>query len=160
MNFRFAINLSDIDLWDIDMLDTDLDLLDTDIPSKHFVCLQNVLKTSSAKQLLSQSRHLFPCFLEVWLSCSISYKLQEKVLPKKTFLIHTETVSWKECGISKQGLYLKAVCLRNCRVNKCLTILTRIVMTPDGIYDTYVHFNDDLGLDIDTYNLLIWKVNC
>ena len=33
-------------------------------------------------------------------------------------------------------------------------------MTPDGIYDTYVHFNDDLGLDIDTYNLLIWKVNC
>ena len=102
----------------------------------------------------------FSCFLEVRLSCSISSKLQEKVLPKKTFLIRTDTVSRKECGISKQGLYLKAVCLRNCRVNKCLTILPRFVMTPDGIYDTYVHFNDDLGLDIDTYNLLIWKVNC
>ena len=60
------------------MLDTDLDLLDTDIPSKHFVCLQNVLKTSSAKQLQSQSRHLFPCFLEVRLSCSISSKFTGK----------------------------------------------------------------------------------
>ena len=29
----------------IDLSDTDLDLLDTDIPSKHFVCLQNVFET-------------------------------------------------------------------------------------------------------------------
>ena len=39
MHFIFAIDSPDIDLWDIDYLDTDLDLLDTDIPSKHFVCL-------------------------------------------------------------------------------------------------------------------------
>ena len=32
-------------MWDTDFLDTDLDLLDIDIPSKHFVCLQGVLKT-------------------------------------------------------------------------------------------------------------------
>ena len=46
MHFGFALELSDIDLWNIDLLDTHLDLLDTDIPSKHFVCLQDVLKTN------------------------------------------------------------------------------------------------------------------
>ena len=39
------------DLWNIDLLDTNLDLFNTDISSKHFVCLQDVfqdfLKTSS-----------------------------------------------------------------------------------------------------------------
>ena len=33
-------------MWDIDLSDTDLDFLDTDISSKHFVCLQDVLKTN------------------------------------------------------------------------------------------------------------------
>ena len=47
MHFGFALDSSDIDLLNIDLLDTHLDLLDTDIPSKHFVCLQDVLKTSS-----------------------------------------------------------------------------------------------------------------
>ena len=32
-------------MWDIDLSDTDLVFLDTDIPGKHFVCLQDVLKT-------------------------------------------------------------------------------------------------------------------
>ena len=40
MHFGFALDLSDIDLWNIDMLDTYLFLLDTDIPSKYFACLQ------------------------------------------------------------------------------------------------------------------------
>ena len=39
IHFGFALDSSDINLWQ-------LDLLDTDIPSKHFFCLQNVLKTS------------------------------------------------------------------------------------------------------------------
>ena len=47
MHFGFALDSSDIDLLNIDLLDTHLDLLDTDIPSKHFVCLQDVLKNSS-----------------------------------------------------------------------------------------------------------------
>ena len=34
MHFGFALDSSDIDLWNIDLLDTHLDLLDTDIPSK------------------------------------------------------------------------------------------------------------------------------
>ena len=44
MHFGFALELSNVDL-----LDTHLDLLDTDIPSKYFVCLQNVFKTSSRR---------------------------------------------------------------------------------------------------------------
>ena len=43
MHFGFA--LSNIDLWNVDLLDTHLDLLDTDIPSKYFVCLHNFFKT-------------------------------------------------------------------------------------------------------------------
>ena len=47
MQFGFALELSDIDLWSIDLLHTHLDLLDTDIPSKYFVSLHSVFKTSS-----------------------------------------------------------------------------------------------------------------
>ena len=38
MHFGFPLDSSDIDLWNIDLLDTRLDLLDIDIPNKHFVC--------------------------------------------------------------------------------------------------------------------------
>ena len=49
-----------------------------------------------------------------------------------------------------QGLYLKAVRSRKPRVKKFSTIPTRTV-----IYDTYVDFNDDSELDINTYKMLI-----
>ena len=45
MHFGFALICQILDMWDADLLDTDLDFLDTDIPSKHFVCLQDVSKT-------------------------------------------------------------------------------------------------------------------
>ena len=48
MHFGFALELSDIDLWNTDLLGTNLDLLGTDISSKYFVCLYNVFKTSSS----------------------------------------------------------------------------------------------------------------
>ena len=48
MHLRFALDSSDRDLWDIGLSDTDLGLLHTDIPSKHFACLQYALRTSSA----------------------------------------------------------------------------------------------------------------
>ena len=51
MHFGFALDSSDIDFWNIDLLDTHLGLLETDIPSKHFVCLQEFFQTSS--------RHVF-----------------------------------------------------------------------------------------------------
>ena len=49
MHLRFALDPWNADLWDMDLLDTDLDLLVghglMPIPSKHFVYLQDVLKT-------------------------------------------------------------------------------------------------------------------
>ena len=59
MHFRSALELSNIDLWNINLLDTHLDLLDTDIPTKYFVCLHNVFKTSSRHIFKSSSRHTF-----------------------------------------------------------------------------------------------------
>ena len=44
MHFGFAIDSSDIDLRDLDYLDTDLDMLVTDLD---FVCLQDALETSA-----------------------------------------------------------------------------------------------------------------
>ena len=41
MHFGFALQLSDIDLWNIDLLDTHLDLLVTNIPSKYFVSIMS-----------------------------------------------------------------------------------------------------------------------
>ena len=65
MHFGFALDSSDIDLSNIDLSDqryTHLDLLDTDIPSKHFVCLQDVFKTSL--------RHIFKtCHQDVFKIC-------------------------------------------------------------------------------------------
>ena len=49
MHFGFALELSNVDLLNIDLLDTHLDLLDTDIPSKYFAFLHNVFKTSSRR---------------------------------------------------------------------------------------------------------------
>ena len=52
MHFAFALDSSDMDLLNIDLLDqryTHLDLLDTYISGKHFLFLQDVLKTSSSR---------------------------------------------------------------------------------------------------------------
>ena len=62
MHFGFALELSDIDLWNTDLLDTHLNLLSpdkyTDIPSKYFVCLHNIFKTSSKHVFTTSSRHV------------------------------------------------------------------------------------------------------
>ena len=42
-----------------DLLDTHLDFLDIDIPSKYFVCLQDVLKTASRYIFKTSLRHTF-----------------------------------------------------------------------------------------------------
>ena len=62
MHFGFALKFSDLDLWNIDLLDTHLDLLDTDIASECFVCLHNVFKTSSTHVFKTTSRHTFKTF--------------------------------------------------------------------------------------------------
>ena len=59
MHFGFALDSSDIYLLNIDLLDTHLDLLDTDIPNKQSICLQDVLKTSSRHFFKTSSRYIF-----------------------------------------------------------------------------------------------------
>ena len=59
MHFGFTLDSSDLDLWNIDLLGAHLDLLDTDNSSKHFVCFQNVLQTSSRHIFKTFSRHVF-----------------------------------------------------------------------------------------------------
>ena len=58
MHFGFALEFSNVDLLNIDLLDTHLDLLDTDIPSKYFSCLHNIFKMSSRHAFKTSSRHL------------------------------------------------------------------------------------------------------
>ena len=47
MHLGIALVLSDIDLRNRNLLDTHLDLLDTDIPRKPFLSLQDALEKSS-----------------------------------------------------------------------------------------------------------------
>ena len=62
MHFGFALELSDIDLWNEDLLDTHLDLLDTDIPvSILFVSIKSSRRLQSMSPRYLQdmsSRHL------------------------------------------------------------------------------------------------------
>ena len=59
MHFGFALELPNVDLLNIDLLDTHLDLLYTDIPNKYFACLHDVFKTSSIHVFKTSSRHVF-----------------------------------------------------------------------------------------------------
>ena len=74
MHFGFALDSSDIDLLNIDLLDTHLDLLDTDIPNKQFFCLQDVFKTC-----LQERRNNFSSF-------NTSSRRSEDVLEDKKLL--------------------------------------------------------------------------
>ena len=62
MHFGFALELSNVDLLNIDLLDTHLDLLDTDILSKYFACLHNVFKVSSRYVFKTSWRHVLKTF--------------------------------------------------------------------------------------------------
>ena len=55
MHFGFALELSNTDLWYIDLLDIHVD---SDIPSKNFPCLHNVFKTSSRQVFKTSTRHV------------------------------------------------------------------------------------------------------
>ena len=59
MRFGLALELSNVDLLNIDLLNTHLDLLDTGIPNKYFACLHDVFKTSSRHVFKMSSRHVF-----------------------------------------------------------------------------------------------------
>ena len=59
MHLRFPLESSAKHLLNVDLLDTYLDLLDADILSKHFFCLQDVFKTSSRYVFKTSSMHVF-----------------------------------------------------------------------------------------------------
>ena len=74
MHFGFALELSDIDLWNIDLSDTHLDLLDTDILSKYLFasimsssCLQDM--SSRHLQDMPSRRVLKTCLQDVFKTC-------------------------------------------------------------------------------------------
>ena len=64
MYFEFALELSDIDLWIIDLSDTRLDLLETDIPVKVLFCLHNVFNISSRHVFKTSSTDVFKTCLQ------------------------------------------------------------------------------------------------
>ena len=73
MHFGFGLVSSDIDLGNKDFLDAHLNLLDTDIPSKPFVSLQDALETSSRRHRRNNfwssktsSRRLVRCLQNVF----------------------------------------------------------------------------------------------
>ena len=118
MHFGFALELSDIDLWNIDLLDTHLDLLDTDIPSKYFACLHNVFKTSSRHVFKTSSRHVFKT------SSRHVFKTSSRRLQRNNF--SSSKTSWRRLARCLQDVLEEVKLLRWRRVedvfktNKCL----------------------------------------
>ena len=116
MHFVFTLDSSDIDLWDIDLLDTHLDLLDTDIPSKHFICLQDVLKTCSRHIFKTSSRHAFKT------SSRYVFKMSSRSLQRNNFSfskmvsrrlgrrkIFTLKTSWRPTNVCWDGFSIDIV---------------------------------------------------
>ena len=92
MHFGFALNSSDIELWNKDFLDTHLDLLDTDIPNKHCVCLQDVFKTSRGHVFKTSSRHVFKTSSRHLFKTSSRRLQQNNFSSSKTSSKHLEDV--------------------------------------------------------------------
>ena len=58
-----------------------------------------------------------------------------------------------------EGLYLKLARSRNADVKQFTALPTKIIISPDEIYDSYVEFNDQLELDAKIYNSLNQKAS-
>ena len=84
MHFGFALELSDIDFWEIDLLEIHLDLLDTNIPSKSFVCLHSVFKTSTRYVFKTSSTHVLKTCLKDMSSRHV-FKTSSKRLQRNNF---------------------------------------------------------------------------
>ena len=108
MHFGFALNSSDINLLNIDLLDTHLDLLDTDISNKQFVCLQDVFSVT----IFRLPRRLQDLFKT---SCEMSSKRlgKQKVVTLKTCLSPTNIA-----GIEPSTNDDDVVIVKVCKINK------------------------------------------
>ena len=135
LQFDFANCSNEKNAVDNDEDDVDLEELDKKIDQTKQI--SNFITVPSLVFLFSEST----------IEPLSSVQITGKMLPKKIFLIHTDTLLLKGM-LYFQGLYLKAVWSRYNRVSKLSKIPTRIVMTPDEIYDTYADFNNDPELHI------------
>ena len=99
MYFGFALDMSGIDFWNIDLLDTHLDLLSpdqyTDIPSKYFVCLQIIFRTSSRHVFKTSSRHVFKKFSRHVFKTSSRRLRRRKIVTLKTCWGCLQDMSWR-----------------------------------------------------------------
>ena len=89
-------------MWDIDLPDTDLDFLDTDIPSKHFVCLQDVLKTCLEGVLKTHLEDVLKTLQRNnFLSSKTSSKClrRQKIVTLKTFWRCLQDMSWRPINV-------------------------------------------------------------
>ena len=115
--------MSYIDLWNIDLLDTYLDLLDTGILNKHFVCLQDVLKTSSRHLFKTPPRHVLKTYWKLF--------QRNKFLSSKTSSKHLQDVFKTSCKMYSRRLQdiFKTTCkTKNCYAEDVLKASSRHVL--------------------------------
>ena len=122
MHFGFALESSDIDLWNIDLLDTHLDLSDTGIPSKHFVCLQDIFKVSS--------RHVFEMS---WRLLHRNNFSSSKTSSRRLAKCLQDVLKTKKCLLGGYNLNWADYPSNSSRVGACLYcgILYEIDLEPD-----------------------------
>ena len=106
MHFVFALDLSDIDLGNMDLLDTHLYLLDTDIPSKHiFVSVTSSRRFQDMPSTLRQdmsSRRLEDVF-SITIFCLARY-LQDVLKTPSRCLQGVLKTSWKTKHCYAEGV--------------------------------------------------------
>ena len=111
MHFGFALDLSDIDLWNIDLLETHLDLLDTDIPSKHFfvpIASSTRLQDMSLRHLQDMSSRLLQGMSSRRLQ-GMSWRLLQDIFRVTIFRLPRRL---QDCSICRFGVLLSWV--NNC----------------------------------------------
>ena len=95
----------------LNLLDTHLDLLETDIPGKHFVCLQDVLKTYSWHVFKTCSRHFF--------------KTPTRHLQRNNF--SCSKTSWRRLARCLQNVFKTSRKTKNCHAEDVLKTSSRHV---------------------------------
>ena len=97
MYFGFALVSPDVDLRNIIFLDTHLDLFDTDIPSKPFVSLQDVLR-----DFFKMSWKTKNCFAEDALKTSWRHILKTSWRPRNVSWNVAQLIGFILTGLDKQ----------------------------------------------------------
>ena len=149
MHFRFALELSDIDLWNTDLLDTHLDLLSPDkykdIPSMYFVCLHKIFKRSSKHVFKTSSRHVFMTSLRHIFKTSSRHVF-------KTFSRRLQNVFARRLqDVLEDVKLLRWRCVEDVfKTNKCLLGIGNFA---SGVIDAYLSLPSHFNIIIFTHNV-------